>query len=160
MPAALPIAKIEEAKHLFATGLNQTEVAKQVGIGRNSSNTIANKYKIAIETLALDLIKDSIPLIKSNHINTLKTASKVLASGDLEQIEASKTLLTLSDKKEFRTLQIMRIVPSHTSGVVINNLFNTMQLQVVDPRLQAVVGDRFDDLLDVDDIIEAETDEI
>ena len=156
MPAALSITKIEEAKHLLATGLNQTEVAKQAGIGRNSSNTIANKYKTSIEKLALDLVKDSIPLIKYNHIQTLKLANDVLRRGDVEQIEASKTLLTLADKKEFRTLQIMGIAPSHTASVVINNLFSVQSMAIVDPSVQAALGSQLDDILSPDDVTEAD----
>lgn len=156
MTAPLSQLVTEQTKNLIATGVNQTETAEQVGISRRSVNGIAKNYKKQIEQLALDIINESVPLIRANHINTLKTASKVLASGDLKQIEASKTLLTLADKKEFRTLQIMGIAPSHAASVIITNLFSIDTLQVVDPGVRAALGTQLDDILNSEDVTEAE----
>ena len=146
----------EQAKQYLSQGISQTETAKQLGICRRSTNVIAKTYKKDIEQLALDIVNESIPLIRRNHINTLKLADKILSDGDLEAIEANKTLLTLADKKEFRALQVMGIAPSTTPSIIINQLLNVNVSEVVNPNVQAALGGHLAGILLDDNVIDAD----
>jgi hypothetical protein len=138
MPGALSQIVTSKAKCLLAQGdMTQDAVAKDLGISRKTVNRLSQACKEDIERLTLELINESVPLIKANHINTLKAAKQVLESKtesgepDIEKIEAAKTLLNLSDKKEYRALLMMGIVPSHAPSVVVNQLFMGNQSNMV-----------------------------
>ena len=146
----------EQAKQYLSQGISQTETAKQLGICRRSTNVIAKTYKKDIEQLALDIVNEFIPLIRRNHINTLKLADKILSDEDLEAIEANKTLLTLADKKEFRALQVMGIAPSTTPSIIINQLLNVNVSEVVNPNVQAALGGHLAGILSDDNVIDAD----
>ena len=102
---------------LLATGATQAEVGKEIGVCQRTVSTLARKYKAEIEQLTLDLIAKSIPLIKANHLNTLKLAKEILKAKDSKQMQdimcklamlgvETKDILQLSDKKEERALNI------------------------------------------------------
>lgn len=161
-----------KTNHLLASGLTQGEAAQAVGISRKSANKISQANKVEIEQLALQYIRDSIPLIRSNHIKTLQIAQHVLslqakdkagniikdAHGqpmpDIEAIESAKTILTLADKKEYRAMLVMGLVPSNTSSIVVNQLFAGSR-NTIDPTVQAALQGYTNDLFD-DDVQEAE----
>ena len=76
---------------------------------------------------------------------------------DIKKIEAAKTLLNLADKKEYRSLVMMGILPSHSPSVILNQLFfGTQSATVLDAGVQqalagfagSLVGDNADDTSD------------
>jgi len=125
-----------KTKALLATGMTQGQVGKEVGLPRQRVNQLAQQYRKEIDQLALQLISESIPLIKDNHLNTLKIARQILNAKTAKQAQGAlnrlaiigvdaKDILTLADKKEYRALQIMGITPSHTPSMVVNMLFQS-----------------------------------
>jgi len=157
----IPQVVTAKTNHLLASGMSQGEAAQQLGISRKSANKISQAKKAEIEQLALQYIQDSIPLIRSNNPKTLQIAKHVLnktktAQGqgkrpepDIEAIESAKTILTLADKKEYRALLTMGIVPSHTQSLVVNNIYN-QTLQVVSPQVLDLLQSRQEDVIDVE----------
>ena len=119
-------------KCLLAQGdLTHQEIAEQTGVVRETVSRLKSKCKAEIEQLTLELVNESVPLVKSLHINTMKLADQVIKSGDLELIEKSKTLLGLSDKKEYRAQIMTGMLPSHASSTVVNQLFLGSQSNMV-----------------------------
>ena len=174
MPQVMSKIVVEKAKELMAQGMSQTATAKQLGVCTQTTHRLAKSYKKEIEQLALDIISKSIPAIRDNHINTLKLSAHLIKSltkapnQQLELIKANmqalgltaKDLLTLSDKKEYRALQVMGIAPSNTPSIIINQLLSVDTMNVVDPGVQAALGSQLDDILNSDDVTESEyTDE-
>ena len=119
---------------LLATGETQQSVANKIGVSQSSISNLAQKHREEIQQLTLDLIAESIPLVKANHINTLKLARQILKAKDSEQMQDmmcklamlgidAKDILQLSDKKEERALKIMGVAPAHVPSTVVNMLF-------------------------------------
>jgi len=156
MPQALSKVVVEQAKEYMSQGMSQVATAKQLGVCNMTTHRIAKTYKKDIEKLALDIVNESIPFIRRNHINTLKLADTLLSNGDLEAIEANKTLLTLADKKEFRALQVMGIAPSTTPSIIINQLLNVDTVNIVDVGVQAALGGYLGDIMSDSDVTDAD----
>ena len=150
-----------KTKEMIASGMSQTETAVELGISRKSANRISQANRQEIEQLALQYIQDSIPLIRDNHLKTLKIANQVLSQTkpgkgqgahpvpDIEAIEAAKTILSLADKKEYRALLTMGIVPSHTQSVIITNIFNQHN-QTISPEVLSLLSSRQEDVIDIE----------
>ena len=170
MPTALSQLVVEETKHLISTGVSQTEAADKLGISVQSAHRIAKRNKKQIEDLALDLINDSIPLIKANHLSQLslsnELSSLINSTSNKKQWQrfkqlgtkldmiglSAKDILTLADKKEYRALQVMGIAPSHTPSIIINQLVHTDNRTVLTPAMSQL----FDRQTNDQDVEEAE----
>lgn len=151
MPAGQPLSNActQTAIQLMGSGKSQTETGQLLGTSQQTMSALAAKHRKAIEQLTLDYIGQSIPLIESNHMLTLTLANKILRylSNSTAKGHSAVKLLTrlatlnlspekildLSDKKEFRALQIMGIAPSHTPGMVVNMLFQDNRTQIYSP---------------------------
>jgi len=168
MPAALPQITTTKVIHSLASGNNQTATAANLRIDRTTVNRIAQAQKAEIEQLTLDYIQDSIPLIRDNNLKTLTIANNLLNSitdnTPNTQLAQSmqdmgiqgKDILTLADKKEYRAMLSMGIIPSNTSSTVVNQLItgDTIQLNT---QLQSLISAHTE--ID-DDVIEVDEDEL
>ena len=146
---------------MLATGMTQQAVGDQFGIAQRTVSDLAQEHKELIQKLTLDIIKQSIPLVRSNHILTLKLAQKILKAKhskdtvDILQTLAllgieAKDILTLSDRKEDRALKIMGVAPAHAQSFVLNLLYQDNRIQALNPKvLQAVGRYLTDDAVDV-----------
>ena len=164
MPMGVKTSQVEteQIKHLIACGNSQTEVARQLGIARETVNRLVKANKKDIEQLALEIIHESIPLIKSNHISTLQHANNLL-SKDPDSIDHKSTIATLqssgidpgkildlSDKKEHRALQIMGIASASTPSIIINQLLNKGGMTVLNSKVAGFLADKVEDLTTID----------
>lgn len=150
MPKGQAISEVatNKAIALIATGDSQTDTAIQVGLSRKTVNKLAKREQIAIKGLTLALIAKSRKIILDNHIKTLKLANTILDIDNPNSLQViaslaqrgidPKDILTLSDRKEYRALQIMGISPSHTPSVVINQLFQASRGQSDSEELAVV----------------------
>ena len=160
----------EQIKHSVANGTTHQNIANQFGISKRSSLRVAKTYKKDIEQLALDIVNESIPIIRANHINTLKLSQKLIESvnkkpnTELNLINSNmaamgltaKDIITIADKKEFRALQVMGIAPSTTPSIIINQLLNVNISEVVDPNVQAALGGHLAGILSDDNVTDAD----
>jgi predicted XRE-type DNA-binding protein len=160
MPAACSQLVISKTNHLLAQGINQTETASMVGISREKVNRIAKANKHDIEQLALRLIQKTIPIIEENHINTMRLANGLLKCDENSpQIAAAivqsgldpKDIISISDKKEYRMMQVMGIVPSNTPSVILNQILGNVSVNLVDPGVRQLLGGQLDQLEDITD---------
>jgi predicted XRE-type DNA-binding protein len=160
MPAACSQLVIAKTNHLLAQGINQTETASLVGLSREKVNKIAKSNKHDIEQLALRLIQKTIPIIEENHINTMRLANGLLKCDENSpQIAASivqsgldpKDIISISDKKEYRMMQVMGIVPSNTPSVILNQILGNVSVNLVDPGVRQLLGGQLDQLEDIQD---------
>ena len=158
---------IGKAITLLASGQNQVETAKALGISQTSVHTAAKRHKDDITALAVSLISASLKPVLQNHTDLLslshqllqiaqgKKATKpmfaLLARVHMMGLEP-KDIISLADKKEERFMKMVGILPSHTQSIVINQLFQDNRLQVASPEAVAMVTSQLDsrDALDVD----------
>lgn len=165
-----PQVTTTKALALLASGLDQGKTAKAVGLDRSTINKLAKRERIAIKGLTLALIAKSRKTILDSHLKTLKLANNILDvdNPDTLQVIASlaqrgidpKDILTLADKKEYRTLQIMGIAPSHTPSVVINQLFQDNRTQSDSQELgivQALLESKRDNDIQEGEIVEGQS---
>ena len=153
---------------MTAEGHASRFVADKIGTSPASVQRIVKRHKVAIKALALAITAQSTKLCLDNHVQTLKLANQILTAPTKETTEIQciltklalmgiepKDILTLSDKKENRALQIMGIVPSHTQSMVINNIFNDNRGQINNPKILAVLDrekTRQMDVIDMPDL--------
>jgi hypothetical protein len=160
MPERLSHIATETAKHLMASGLNHGEVADKLGVCRQTTWRLSKKYKQDIEQLTLQLVDQTIPLIHENHINTMRLANGLLKCDENSpQIAAAivqsgldpKDIISISDKKEYRMMQVMGIVPSNTPSVILNQILGNVSVNLVDPGVRQLLGGQLDQLEDIQD---------
>lgn len=123
---------------LRATGATAREMGKELNVSHRAALDFTDKYKDAINELALQLIDESIQPIKYNHLQSLALARKLyqITAGELPIKEASNLMATLAMlnllpkdvidqayKRELKIMQMIGIAPSHAPSTVINMLF-------------------------------------
>ena len=139
MPTGVPLSNETTARAmaLLAVNSNQVEVADKLNIHQTTVSKLARREKIAIQALTLAFITKSRKLVLDNHILKLSMANKALRKGP-KAVRENKDIIALADKAEYRALQVMGIVPSHTPSVVINQLFAGSQAQADSEELGIV----------------------
>lgn len=132
MPAGQPLNNAHDkvAVPLLAQGSTQTEVGKVLGVSQGTVSRLAKRRQTQIEALTLKLIGKSAKLIQYNTLAVLAKAKRVLKHGTLADIEASKVLMYLADRKEDRLLGIMGIKPTHTPSMVFATLIQDNRIQI------------------------------
>lgn len=163
MPSMQP-AQIDSALQLLGQGHAQTVVANAVGVDKSTICRLAKKHQEQIKAATLQMIQDNLPVICSNHRNTLQLANKLLSIQDTDSQALQnlmcklstigidpKDILDLSDRKEHRMMQMMGMVPTHTPSLVINNLFQT-QTTVINQQVLSMVQREVARTLDVVDV--------
>lgn len=165
MPAPLSQVVTEKAKHLLASGMNQTDTATTLGISRRTVNQLHAKYSNIINKQATQIAIKSLPLVKDIQIKTLQLAHKAL-NQDPATFQHLKTmgmtvkeLLILSDKKEYRTMQITGVIPTHAPSLFIQ-LISQTNITQVNPELAAMQAHVSRDLFNDNEVQEAEIEEI
>jgi hypothetical protein len=169
MPAALSDIVRETVVNLKATGVNDRDVANQLAISEMSVHRIKNAQRDRIFKIANSLIDKSADLVQDNHIKTLQAANAVLSQAVAKDYDASRQsvidnmkamgleprdLLKIADLKEFRTLQIMGIVPSNSQSLIVNQILGNVSVNLVDPGVRQLLGGQLNQL--EDDTQEAE----
>lgn len=164
MPKIRSASNIGKAVSLRATGSTYKDIGNTIDCSDHTAAEICKENEQLISNLALQIIKDSTIPIRQNHRDCLLLAHEVyqIALGNRSIAKASPTLallamlnleakdvLALSHKKECMCLQIMRIAPSHTPGIVINQLFQASRGQSDSEEL-AVVRALLDSKRDTD----------
>lgn len=151
MQPALNTVEQQNAITMLAMGETNTHVAQQLGVSQPTVSRLAKRERIAINATALAIIAKSRKLILDNHVRTLTLANRILSATDRDSAAIQdlmctlsrigvdpKDILTVADKKEYRTLQIMGIVPTHTQSTVINNIFNQSTV-INNPKVIAIL---------------------
>jgi hypothetical protein len=157
MPAALSPVVTNEICHQIAAGEPVRDVAAKHGIARETCSRLKSANKERIIQLASRIMEQSSETVFNNHIKTLQLANGVLnkdpqAIADMTAMGLeAKDLLKLSDTKEYRTLQIMGIIPSNTQSVIVQNIFGDIAVNMVDPGVRQLLGGQLDQLEDIQD---------
>ena len=126
--------------------LETGEIARQAGCAVETISRYKAAHKDKIVALAQRLIAKSSKLIEANHIKTLELAGEVLNSQtedgkpDYKTIAANKDLLTIADKKEYRTMLMMGIVPGGAPGPIIQQIIGEVNLNLVDAGVRQLLG--------------------
>jgi hypothetical protein len=144
----------------LATGLPVHEIAKLHDVSEKSVSRIKAADKDRIIQLATRIMERSAAIVEDNHIKTLQWANGIL-NKDEQAIAYLKTagldprdILKMSDSKEYRTLQIMGIIPSGTQSIVLNQILGNVSVNLVDPGVRSLLGGQLNQL--EDDTIDAE----
>ncbi len=119
----------EKAIALLAEGeLKQSEIAVQTGVSQPTVSRLKNDddVKRLIEDSQERLYVKSLEMVVNNTLNLIKKAGEILSDPDLtpERIHECKTLLELAAKKETQIAQGAGLIPSKTSSIAIQNIFN------------------------------------
>lgn len=174
MPAALSTVIQETACSMLAAGEYHKDIAAKLDVHPKTIQRIKNAQQDKIIQLATKYVNDSTELIYQNHIRTLTIANTILTAatdhpdspGNQERTQIianlakagveARDILKLSDLKEFRTLQIMGIIPGNTTSLVINQILGNVSVNLVDAGVRQLLGAQLNQLEDQDEVIEAE----
>ena len=146
----------------LVNGETGKSIAAQVGCHESTISRWKDRLSTQLETLQTQLLDQSGEAAIQNITTTIGRANSVLHNPEISHSQLSdyKDLLQLSHKKEVLVAQSMGILPSHSRSIVINNWSVGQVNAVIDPGVQAVLGNQLDGLLSDTETIEAEYTEV
>jgi hypothetical protein len=160
MPAALSPIVRQEICNQLATGQTMQDIAAVHDIHPRTVSRINQADKDRIVQLATRIMERSAAVVEDNHIKTLQWANGILNKDEQAIADLAKAgldardILKMSDSKEYRTLQIMGIIPGNTQSVILNQIIGNISVNLVDPGVRQLLGGQLNQL--EDDTLDAE----
>ena len=154
-----PTATEQRAIQLLATGANQAEVAREIGVNRSTVCRWTQKEEVRAKIEAeaqrfLESLPDTVEQIKRD-LSTANQLSKFIAG---EEGAENRTRLTNPDhqlrflenayRKQGDLLRAAGILSSPAPSIVVQQVFNDNRTQVLSPTVIQVLGDHLKGLFD------------